>query len=185
MLHMAQKDYNLEIVRLLLKNKSHIRDIANKLNINHMMIVRKMNTLTEGNVVDFKQEGKNKVYFIKKTVEARMYVLIAEHYALIQTIKKYPGLRNIIGKIQKNKKINLAIIFGSYAKWNAKKESDIDIFVETTSKNIKKEIGFLDSRINVKIGKYNQNNLLIKEIEKNHLILKGADIYYEKNTFFN
>ena len=39
---MEQKDYTLEIVNELLKGKSHIREIAKKLNTNHMKILRKI-----------------------------------------------------------------------------------------------------------------------------------------------
>ena len=42
----------------------------------------------------------------------------------------------------------------------------------------------LDSKLSIKIGKYDKNNNLIKEIEKNHVIIKGVDEYYEKNKFF-
>ncbi len=67
MLHMEQKNYKLEIIKLLLRKKSHIRAIAKKLNINHMMIVRKIKELSKENIVDSTKEGKNKVYFLKKT----------------------------------------------------------------------------------------------------------------------
>ena len=103
----------------------------------------------------------------------------------MESIKKYPQLRQIIRKIQKNKKIEMVILFGSYAKEIAKETSDIDIYVETNKKQIKEEIELIDSQINVKIGKYDKKNLLIKEIEKNHIIIKGTEKYYEENEFFN
>ncbi len=33
-------------------------------------------------------------------------------------------------------------------------------------------------------GKYNEKNILMKEIQKNHTIIKGAEIYYEKSGLF-
>ena len=42
---MEQKNYKLEIINVLLKGNSHVREIAKKLNINHMMIVRKIKEL--------------------------------------------------------------------------------------------------------------------------------------------
>ena len=63
---MEQKDYKLEIVNELLNNKNHIRGIAKKLDINHMTIVRKIKELAKDNVVDYREEGKNKTYFLKK-----------------------------------------------------------------------------------------------------------------------
>jgi len=99
---MEQKDYKLEIIGELLKTENYAREIAKKLTTNHMMIVRKLKELLEENIVDFKQQGKNKTYFLKKTIETRAYLLKYENYKLIQIIKKYPNLRNIFEKIQEN-----------------------------------------------------------------------------------
>ena len=181
---MEQKSYKLEIIRILLRRDNHIREIAKKLNINHMMIVRKIKELSKENVVDFTQEGKNQTYFLKKTAEAQAYAFIAEQYSLLQTIIKYPELRNIIGKIQRDKRIKLAVLFGSYAKGLAGEDSDIDIFIETKNQNLKKELALIDSKLSIKIGVYNKENNLIKEIDKNHVIIKGIEHYYEKNQFF-
>jgi len=185
MLHMEQKDYKFEIVNELLKNKNHVRALAKKLNTNHMKISRKIKELFKENIVDYKEEGKNKVYFLKNNSEAKIYIFMTENYKLIQTLKKYPSLRKIIEKIQNNNKIKLSILFGSYAKNKAKKESDIDIYIETNNKKIKYELEKIYSKINIKIGKYDKKSLLIKEIEKNHVIIKGVEEYYKKNEFFD
>lgn len=185
MLHMSQKCYKLEIVNRLLKKESHIRSLAKTLGTNQMMISRRINELVKENVADYRTEGKNKVFFLKKTIEARNYALTTEHYKLNKTLKKYPHLRRIIKKIQENKKINLTILFGSYAKRLAKKDSDIDIYIETKNKKIKQDLERLDSKLSVKIGKYDKTNLLIKEIEKNHVIIKGVEDYFKNNQFFD
>ena len=99
-------------------------------------------------------------------------------------LKKHPPLRQIIEKIQVNNKIKLAIIFGSYAKGLAKKTSDVDVYIETQNLGLKKELEMKDSMLSIKIGKYNKSSLLIKEIEKNHVIIKGVEKFYEKSGFF-
>jgi len=185
MLHMEQKDYKLEIMNELLKGENHVRGIAKKLNINHMAIVRKIKELEKENVVDYREEGKNKKYFLKKTIEAKNYAFTAENYKLNQILKKYPPLREIIEKIRKDGRIKLAILFGSYAKGIAKEKSDIDVYIETENMKIKKELGWLDTKLSIKIGKYDKASLLIKEIEKNHAIIKGVEAYYEKNKIFD
>jgi predicted nucleotidyltransferase len=182
---MEQKNYKLEIINVLLKRKYHIRKIAEELKINHMMIVRKIKQLSDENVVDFTKQGKNQVYFLKKTVESRAYTFIAENYNLVKTISKYPELRSIVEKIQKDERIKLALLFGSYAKGIAKKESDIDIFIETRNKNLKRELSLIDSKLSIKIGMYNKQDNLIKEIDKDHIVIKGIEHYYEKNQFFD
>jgi predicted nucleotidyltransferase len=109
---------------------------------------------------------------------------MVEKYKLLKTLEKYPYLRSIIEKIQKDKKIKLAILFGSYAKGLAKQDSDIDIYIDTTNKT-KKELEALDTKLSIKIGKFNSSSLLAKEIIKNHIILKGVEEFYEKNNLFD
>ena len=65
-----------------------------------------------------------------------------------------------------------------------KKDSDIDIYIETTSQKIKEDVQKIYDLISVKIGKFNPDDLLIKEIIKNHVIIKGGEEYYEKIRFF-
>ncbi len=181
---MEQKDYKMEIMLELLKGENHVRSIAKSIGTNHMNISRKIKEFSKENAVDYREEGKNKKYFVKKTSEARAYVLMAENYKLIRVLEKYHSLRGIIEKIQKDQKIKLALLFGSYSKGLAKQESDIDIYIDTDNKKIKQELESVDSRLSIKIGEFNTDNVLIKEIIKNHAILKGAEDYYEKIKLF-
>ncbi|MBU2616461.1 MAG: nucleotidyltransferase domain-containing protein [Nanoarchaeota archaeon] len=176
---MEQKDYKMEIVKSLIHGKNHIRGIARALETNHMMIVRKMKELLGSNVVDFVSEGKNKRYFLKKSPEARAFFIMAENYLVVQSLKKYPCLRDIVQKIQGDKDVKLSLLFGSYAKGLARKNSDIDIFIETENIEIKKKYSAIDSKVSVKIGRLG-GDLLSKEIEGNHIILKGGELYYDK-----
>jgi predicted nucleotidyltransferase len=182
---MEQKDYTMEIVLELLKKENHVRGIAKALGTNHMTISRRIKELHKKNIVDYNEQGKNKTYFLKKTAEAKAYLMMAEHYKFVKTLEKYGSLRIVVDKIQKNKKIELALLFGSYAKGLAKHESDIDIYLDTTDRKIKQEIESVDAKASVKIGEFSADNLLIKEIIKNHVILKGGERYYEKIGFFS
>jgi len=182
---MSQKDYKLEIVNELVRGDNHLRGIAKTLNTNPMNILRKLNELSKENVADFKKEGKNKTYFIKKTSEARSYVFRAENYKVNCILFKYPLLRSVIEKIQCNKLLKMAILFGSYAKLIAKEDSDIDVYIDTNNIKIKQELEQIDSRLSIKLGKFNKESLLIKEIIKNHIVLKGVEEYYEKIGFFS
>ena len=179
---MSQINYN--IINNLMSKKNHIRGLAKDLKTNQTTIARKIKGLTDDNIVDFKTEGKNKTYFIKNTIEAREYLLIVEHSELLNIIKKYPLLRSTIETIKKEKSIKLAILFGSYANLTVNKESDIDIYIETEDKKIKEKIQNINSKLSIKTGKYDRNNLLIKEIQKKHIIIKGVENYYEKNELF-
>lgn len=180
---MEQKDYRLEIVGTLLRERNHIRGIAGKIGTNHMLVVRKIRELAQANVVDFVQDGRNKTYFLKRTAEARAYALMAESYRTVQLLAKYPGLRGVVEKIQKDSRIHMAVIFGSYAKGLAKKDSDIDIYIDG-NRSLRDEIRLLDSRLSIKIGEYDRKSLLIQEIEKSHIVIKGIEEFYGKNQVF-
>ena len=181
---MEQKE--LEIVFVLLKYKEmHVRGLGKATRQPHANISRAMKRLLKKNIVDFKIEGKNKLFRLKKGVETLNYAYAAEHYKLIKLLEKYPPLSVIVEDILSKTGEKLIIIFGSYAKFIAKKESDIDVFVETTKRNIKKELEKINSRLSIKIGKFDKNSLLIKEIMKDYVIIKGVEYYYEKNKLFD
>jgi len=182
---MSQKNYRFRIIETLLKEDNHIRGLAKELGTNQTTISRKIKELEKNNVVDFRLEGKNKVHFLKKTIEAQEFVYLTEHYKFLKILKNYPLLKNIFQKIIGNSKIKLAILFGSYTKGKANKKSDIDIYIETKNRNLKKEVELINTKLSVKIGKYDEHNFLIREIEKNHVIIKGVELYYEKNKFFD
>jgi len=162
-----------------------VRGLAKALSANQMTISRKIEELYEENVVDYRREGRNKVFFLKKTLESKQWACMAESRKQLDIIRKYPRLRVIFEKIRQNPGVTLAVLFGSYANGTATDESDIDVYIDTKEKRIKNDIGLIDTKLNVKIGSYDRENLLIREIEKNHVIIKGADEYYEKNKFFD
>ncbi|MEN7982625.1 MAG: nucleotidyltransferase domain-containing protein [Nanoarchaeota archaeon] len=183
---MVQKINNLEleIILVLIKSKVHLREISRILKESHSTILRKMNILLKENIIDYKEEGKNKTFFIKNNLKAKNYIYSAEIYKFSKLLKKYPELEIIFEEIKNKFSQEMIILFGSYAKGIAKKESDIDIFIETQDKKVKSKIEYINSKINVKIGKFDMNSLLIKEINKNHIIIKGVEKFYEKNKFF-
>ena len=102
----------------------------------------------------------------------------------MQAVQKYPILKNIILKIKSNPHVQLSVLFGSYAKGLAHEGSDIDIYIETTSKELKRDIEQLNTKISLKTGTYDESSIVITEILKNHVVIKGVELYYEKNKFF-
>ena len=177
-------DIDSEIILLLLKGENHLRGVAKQLNESHSTVLRKLVRFVNENVLDYKKEGRNKVFFIKKNLQAKNYVFNAERYKLIKLLKKYPELSIIIDEILMKREEKLIILFGSYAKFMAKSGSDIDVYVDTTSRKIKEEIEAVHSRIKVKIGNFDISSQLVKEIIKSHIILKGVEEFYEKTKFF-
>ncbi len=179
-----ENNVELEIILVLIRGKSHLREISRAINKPHSTVLRKINELIERNVLDYKIEGKNKVFFIKKNLQSRNYVYLSEIHKLNKLIKKYSELSIIIEDILRDSPEKLVILFGSYAKDNPKERSDIDIYIDTEDKKIKNKIEGLNSKLSLKIGRFDKNSLLIKEIIKNHVILRGWEEFYERIGFF-
>jgi len=117
---------------------------------------------------------------LKDSPEARQYFLMSENHKLVNVLLKHPFLREIVFKIQKNKRIKFACIFGSYAKGTEMRRSDVDIYLDSDAISAKKGYSKLDSKFSIKLGRWDAKNYLIKEIIKNHILIKGGEIYYER-----
>ena len=175
---------DFEIILLLLRGEKHLRGIAAQLNRSHSTVFRRLNNLQKENVLDYKKEGKNKVFFIKKHLQAKNYVLNAERYKLIKLLKNYPEVGIVVEEIIQKCQEKFIVLFGSYAKFNAKRDSDIDVYIETKSRKVKENVEIINSKIRAKIGKFDLDSNLIKEVIKDHIILKGSEGFYEKTKFF-
>lgn len=157
----------------------HGRELAKRLKINHMTVMRKLKELEKKNIVDFKFEGKNKQYFRKPSLESMFFKKQVEYQKILNFIENHPQYRQLIEDITKNLQIRLAIIFGSYAKNKQTKSSDLDIFIENIPKDIIKELTIHNSNISIKSGSFDKESLLGKEIQKKHIMIKGVE-YYEQ-----
>lgn len=181
---MVQKRNNMEldIIGALLKSESHVRGIAKKLGESHSTVLRKLNNLKNENIIDSKTEGKNKIFFLKNNLISKNYIQKAELHKLTKLLEKYPELSIIFEEILKKTDEKLIILFGSYAKWLAKNDSDIDIYIETKNRNVKKAVEDVHSKINVKIGTFDPKSPLIKEIINDHIIIRGIEVFYGKQV---
>jgi predicted nucleotidyltransferase len=183
MKHVFQNITN-EIIILLENEDLHARALADLLKANHITIGRKLMDLRQDNIVDFRMKGKNKVFFLKRTIEGRNAVMMAEIHRQSRILSRYPVLRGIFRNIQEMPEITFSILFGSYAKGLAKSDSDIDIFVETQDSAVKKRVENFHSALSVKIGPFDRNSPLIREILKDHVIIRGFEAYFDKAGFF-
>jgi predicted nucleotidyltransferase len=181
--HVVQNLTN-DIILVLLHGPLHTRRIAEDLGRNHATVLRKLQDLVDDNILDFTFEGKNKVYFLKKTLESRNAAIGAELYRQSRSIAEYPLLRGIIRDVLNISEVRLALIFGSYAKGNAHERSDIDLFMETQDRDLRKSLEKKYSSLNVKTGPFDRDNPLVREIISDHIIVKGVEEYFEKIEFF-
>ena len=173
-------DIKLTLVEQISNKSMHIRGIEEKTKIPKSTISDKFKELYNDNIVDFTIEGRNKEYYIKDSFEAGQYLKALENYKLLKLVNKYPKLKPIIKEIYEilpPRKI--LVIFGSYSKKIATKNSDIDIYIHTKSTKLKEENELINSKISVKIGNLKSKNNLTKEIMSNYVIVQGVEYFLE------
>ncbi len=163
----------------------HQREFSKELNTSLTRVQKILKELRDINAIDFKVAGKNHVYFLKRNLISKSLILNAENYKLLKLLRKHQYLEPIFMQIIKKCLKEMVILFGSYAKGTENRNSDIDIYISTTNQKLKEEIQDLYEPLSVKIGRFNQNDLLIKEIIKNHIIIRGSKKYYESIKFFD
>ena len=169
-----------EIILALERGPLHVRALSRKISLPHSTVIRALSELEKEHAVDYNIIGKNKEYFLMNNVYARAFFIMAEQYNLLKIVRKYPKTAPIIKDILSGHNKGIVAIFGSHAKGSANNDSDIDIYAETKDSGVKKSIELINSRISVKTGAFDANSLLIREIIKFHVLISGAEEFYEK-----
>ena len=105
------------------------RDIANRLKMNQKTVSNTLNELEKEHILKFKQEGKNKYYYLNE-----FYPYLKDVIQLIETqrkinfLEKYKKLKDIFVRLEERTE-GMLIIFGSYANFTSTKISDLDVFL--------------------------------------------------------
>ncbi|MBN2458414.1 nucleotidyltransferase domain-containing protein [Candidatus Woesearchaeota archaeon] len=175
---MLQKRIDFEIVEQLRKEPQHIRLIAERLDLIPSTVMRTMRQLEKENVVDYKLAGKNKTYSLKSTPEARNHLFMTEGHKFSKILQN-AKIRKIAKDLIEQTDGELIVLFGSYSKGIENKDSDIDIYIETDDNNLKKKLSRISDKLSIKTGKLDKDNLLTKEIIKNHIIIQNIERFYQ------
>ncbi len=128
--HMTQikVNYTYEVLLLLLKKEMHGRELAKELKTSLTRVQSILTELREINVLDYNVLGKNHLYFIKKNLVSKSFVLNAENYKIVNIIRKNPELEPIFQNIIKKSKANLILLLAVTQK-EIKKRTAILIFI--------------------------------------------------------
>jgi predicted nucleotidyltransferase len=160
--------------------KSYGRKLASKLKMNQKTVSNVLNNLEKQHILKFTQEGKNKYYYLNKSNHSVKDVIkLIEINKRIMFFNEYSKLNDLFLEIEKRSR-GLVIIFGSYANFSSTKNSDIDIFVIGKVDDLKDLEELYNIKANIVYSskdKFKLNDLFIKEIINNHLILKGVEEY--------
>jgi len=158
------------------------RELAKKLKMNQKTVSNILIKLEKKNILKYSFEGKNKYYSLNKfNLYLVEIIKIIEISKKIEFLEKHKETKSLFDKIQE-KSSGVLLIFGSYAKGEETKKSDLDICVIGKIE----DLSSLEKIYSIKINciRYNKLNFmkkdtLSKEIIKNHVILKGLEEFVE------
>jgi len=178
---------HLKILSLFTKGfnrEYYIRETSKSAEISPRTAQLILNDLEQKAVLESRTKGKIKIYSLKKTIEAKEYLTLAEDYKRICFFESNSLIKEVIEKIYPKIK-GAALIFGSYAKETHKKGSDLDIFI--AGKCNEEYVYEISKRYNIKISLKiyskkafkNKADYLVKEVLENHILIKGIEQFME------
>jgi predicted nucleotidyltransferase len=178
----------LSLYRAEYSTRLHIRAMANLIGTSHVALLLHLKRLEELKILYSEKAGKNKQYRLNKdNILTKYYLTITEELATIDHLEKNFLIKKLSEHLNNIDTAAPIILFGSYADNSATEESDIDLFcIGTLTKDqtshLKKFEATYGKKINIKAATTeNFNNglrtgdILIKEIVKNHIILRNPD----------
>ncbi len=165
----------------------YIREVEKLLKISPRTAQLILEDLEDKGILESKIRGKIRVYKLKVNELSKKYFVFVEQYKLISFMGKNLLIKEVIEKISPFID-GIGIIFGSYAKGTSDKESDLDIFIAGNYKKeeIKKLSRTLGIEISVKcypLKTFEKNinqDILLKEALKNHILFKNTELFIEK-----
>lgn len=183
---MYQKRNNeLEVIVLYLlgyDKQYYLREISKLTKIPLKTVQTTLNILEKNSILKSKTIGKNKYFRLNlDNIQTKHYLLQAEIYKTSLFVDKYPLFKTFMKKINLNEAI---ILFGSFAKFSANKDSDSDILVISNTGRVILPVHLLPYKIHeinmsevTFMKSIEKQDALLKEIEENHVILNGHSFY--------
>jgi predicted nucleotidyltransferase len=163
------------------KGRYYLRQISKLSKLPLKTCQNALQNLENNKILKSKAEGKNKYFSLNlENIKTKSYLLQAEIYSTDSFLEEYPSFKIFLKELVDN---NPVILFGSFAKLTAEKNSDVDLLV-ISEKEIELPFHLLPSnphKVSMaektfrKALKEQEN--LIKEIEEDHIILNNHSFY--------
>lgn len=180
------RNNELEVISLFRGNyrtRFYLREISKLSELPLKTCQNALAELEKANILKSKIEGKNKYFYLNlENIKTKSYLLQAEIYQTDIFIEKYPQFKMFLKSLKTTTPI---IVFGSFAKLTADKDSDLDLLI-ISEKELKLPfhlLPFKPHQINLTEKSFlkalKEQEDLIKEIEENHIILNNHSFYVD------
>ena len=142
------KNEMFEIVRLLMQKSEPmtIREISLKRKINYKSAYEALMKLEKEGAVNITKKGNTKLCVFSKKLTKTSYLVEMQK---IKDLTKIKDIKVIYEELLKIPYQFIALIFGSYAKNNQTKHSDIDLLIINHSLNIQEKLSILPLNIHL------------------------------------
>lgn len=189
----------LKIIAYLIDNKDKlvgIRELAKEISCVYYLVQRNIHQLKEKDIIDIRKAGKTNLISLNQEADYS-YLVEAEKFKRELFYKKYPSLKVMLKKIIKQSKSSffILLVFGSYAKEQARKDSDLDLLVIVSNQKqaeiIEKVISSIarispikihETIINEKsfVSMFQKKELnVVLEAKNKHILIYGNELYYK------
>ena len=138
--------------------------------------------LEKTRIIRSEVRGRNKYFSLNlENIRTMPKLLQAEAYKTIEFLEKYTFFKPFLKEIKRSSAP--IIIFGSFAKFNADKMSDVDVLI-ISNKKIELPTHLLPNKIHEIymsedsfIHAFEKNEILIKKIRESHVILNNHSFF--------
>jgi len=162
------------------KNEFYLRQISKLTKLPLKTCQNILAFLEKERVLKGKLDGKNKYFSLNtENIKTKSYILRAEIKKTEDFLEKYPLFNSFLKSIVSN---DLIVLFGSFAKRGADKDSDVDLLVISGDEKISSHL--LPFKVHKTVLTEQlfrkailEKETLIKEIEENHIILNNHSSY--------
>jgi len=163
--------------------------IAKASGLNQKTVSNVLNRLEEHGFLKSTIVGKNKEFKLRfdDLEKAKRFLLGVENARTLRFLDENLKVKEVFSKTNQFIK-GVVLVFGSYAKGNQKKDSDLDVFIagEYDARKLKQAASLYGIEVNVKhMSRENfrkalkEKDLLIKEVVSDHIILRGTEEYLD------
>ena len=159
----------------------YLREISRLSNIPLKTAQNIIYSLENEKILKSSISGKNKYFKLNfGNIGTKLLLVQSEIYRTSLFIEKYPQFKIFLNEAESDA---LLIAFGSFAKFQADKDSDLDLLIVSAEKQklpfylLPYKIHEIGLSFKEFIRAVNKQEALIKEIEKNHIILNNHSFY--------
>ena len=164
----------------------YLREIARDVGVDVKAVQHQVKRLERLNILTSKERGRITEYRLNlANVLTRYFLILAETFATTRYLAKHFVIKKLVRELGDAVDGGL-VLFGSYAKGEPRRGSDIDILVlgektveRSVFENVSRLIGTDISPKTISRRQFlnglRENDPLVREVTASHTILKGAD----------